>query len=130
MKRVLVLALFAVLLTACAEEVGAIDMTPANNGESILTNENQAIHITLDSNPTTGFKWNLVTPPDDKVLKFVSSDYVPDKTGSTSRVGAGGHEVWAFTTTGRGTTSLSLAYFRPFDPTQITQVFSTTIIVQ
>jgi predicted secreted protein len=129
-KRLIVLALLAVMLSACAEQLGAIDLTPSNNGESILTNENQAIHITLDSNPSTGFKWNLATAPDDKVLKFVSNEYLAAKSSVTPIAGAGGREVWAFVTVGRGTTTLKLAYFRPFDPSQVTQVFTATITVQ
>ena len=128
MKQLFGLTLVLVLLTACAEQAGAIDLDAANNGVTLETTVGQTINITLDSNATTGYKWNLVTSPDAQVLKFLSSRYNAPIGGG---VGAGGKEVWKFQTTGRGTTSLKLAYFRPFEPnTPPAKEFSATVVVR
>ena len=131
MKQLFGLTLVLVLLTACAEQAGAIDLDAANNGVTLKTTSGQTINITLDSNITTGYKWNLVTEPDAKVLKLLSSEYIPPLASNPPVVGAGGKEVWKFQTTGRGTTSLKLAYFRPFEPnTPPAKEFSATIVVR
>ncbi len=130
MKRLVVLAFVLVLLTACADTPNTIDLDSANNGVSLETAVGQTIDITLDSNVTTGYKWNLVGEPDTQVLKLLSSQYVEPPTSNPPVVGAGGKEVWKFQTVGRGTTSLKLAYFRPFDPSQVAQEFSATIVVK
>lgn len=131
MKQFLGLTLILVLLTACAEQTGAIDLDAANNGTTLETTSGQTINITLDSNITTGYKWNLVTEPDVQVLKLLSSDYVAPGVGNPPLVGAGGKEVWKFQTTGRGTTSLKLAYFRPFEKnTPPAKEFSATVVVK
>ena len=128
MKQLFGLALILVLLTACGETPTTIDLDSANNGVTLETTVGQTINITLDSNATTGYKWNLVTTPDAQVLKFLSSHYNAPIGGG---VGAGGKEVWKFQTTGRGTTSLKLAYFRPFEPnTPPAKEFSATVVVR
>jgi inhibitor of cysteine peptidase len=130
MKKLVGLTLILVLLTACAETPSAIDLDAANNGTTLETTSGQTINITLDSNFTTGYKWNLVTEPNAQVLKLLSSEYVAPAASSPPLVGAGGKEIWKFQTTGRGTTSLKLAYFRPFDPSQVAKEFSATVVVK
>ncbi len=131
MKQFLVLTLILVLLTACAEQTGAIDLDAANNGVSLETTTGQTINITLDSNITTGYKWNLVTEPNAQVLKLLASEYVAPAASNPPLVGAGGKEVWEFQTTGRGTTALKLAYFRPFEKnTPPAKEFSATVVVK
>ncbi len=130
MKKLVGLTLILVLLTACADTPPAIDLDAANNGTTLETTSGQTINITLDSNVTTGYKWNLVTAPNEQVLKLVSSEYVAPAASNPPLVGAGGKEIWKFQTTGRGTTSLKLAYFRPFDPSQVAKEFAATFVVK
>ncbi len=130
MKKFAGFIVILVLLTACAETPSVIDLDAANNGVSLETTSGQTINITLDSNITTGYKWNLVGQPDANVLKLMSSQYVEPGAGNPPAVGAGGKEIWKFQTTGRGTTSLKLAYFRPFDPGQVAKEFSATVVVK
>jgi inhibitor of cysteine peptidase len=127
MKNSSGLVLLGVFLTACTAQVSGIALTASNNGMTIEASQNQAISIKLDSNVTTGFKWNLVTEPDANMLKFVSSEYVAP---NTTLVGAGGYELWKFQATGKGTTALKLAYFRPFDPKDVAKEFTVTIVVK
>ena len=68
--------------------------------------------ITLQSNRTTGFSWQLASPLDEAVLKFVLSDY---KAPQSKLQGAGGKEIWTFRAVGRGQTTISLKYVRPWE---------------
>ena len=130
MKLFLALGAVLFLVTACAETPPAIDLDIANNGATLESTSGVTINVTLDSNVTTGYTWNLVTAPDAQILKLLSSDYVSPSSSGTPLLGAGGKQVWKFQTTGRGTTSLKLAYFRPFDPTQVAKEFGATIVVK
>ena len=127
MKKLLLVLFALVLLAACDELPTTIDLTLANDGATLQAKTGQTINITLDSNITTGYKWNLVSQPDAAVVKFVSSKYNEPFAGG---IGAGGTELWQFQTMGRGTALLKLAYFRPFDPSQVAREFSVTIVVQ
>lgn len=83
-------ALVLVFLAACAGAPGEIKLTASDSGKTLDAAPNQVITITLDSNPTTGFKWNLVAEPDAKVLKLVASKY---NAPSAPLPGAGGTET-------------------------------------
>lgn len=72
----------------------------------------QEFAITLGSNPTTGYRWQLAEPLDESRLKLVGSEY---KAPETERVGAGGREVWTFKAVGAGKTSIALRYVRPWE---------------
>jgi inhibitor of cysteine peptidase len=131
MKKLGVLTFLLVLLTACAGTPTIIDLDSANNGVTLETTVGQTINITLDSNITTGFQWNLVSEPNASVLKLLSSQYVEPAAGNPPVVGAGGREVWKFQTIGRGTATIKLAYFRPFEKnTPPAKEFSATLVVR
>ncbi|MCU0652427.1 MAG: protease inhibitor I42 family protein [Candidatus Omnitrophica bacterium] len=49
--------------------------------------------ITLESNKTTGYEWQLVNPLDSNALQIVSSGYIP---GDSKLMGAAGKEEWSF----------------------------------
>jgi len=70
--------------------------------------------ITLDSNRTTGYSWQLANPIDKDILKLVGTDYEysePDK----KIVGKSGKSIWTFMPIGKGRTAISLKYSRPWD---------------
>ncbi len=113
MKHLILPALLLFALVGCTQDLGAIDLDSANNGATLDVSTNQVLSIHLDSNATTGYRWDLVAPPDSRVLKLLSSKYNAPTGGA---VGAGGSENWRFQAVGRGTTSLKLAYARPFEP--------------
>jgi inhibitor of cysteine peptidase len=113
MKHFILLALVLVVLVGCTQDLGAIDLGSANNGTTLDVSSNQVLNVKLDSNATTGYKWNLVTPPDERILKLLSSKYNAPTGGA---LGAGGSETWQFQAVGRGKATLKLAYSRPFEP--------------
>ena len=69
----------------------------------------QEFTITLESNPTTGYQWQLAKPLDEGILKFIGSEY---KAPETELLGAGGKEVWTFKAVNRGIAEISLKYVR------------------
>jgi inhibitor of cysteine peptidase len=72
----------------------------------------QEFTITLESRPTTGFRWRFRDPLDEEILELVGSEY---KGPDDERIGAGGEEVWTFRAVSRGTTRVSLSYERPWE---------------
>ena len=72
--------------------------------------------VTLDSNATTGFRWQLAAPLDESVVKLAASQYLaPTPSGGAPLVGAGGREIWTFQAIGAGKTTFSLQYTRPWE---------------
>jgi inhibitor of cysteine peptidase len=103
-------------------------INPAGDGPGTLEVQvGDTFSLTLDSNPTTGFQWQLAEALDESVLKVMSQEYTPSGTGLA---GAGGKENWTFYAAGQGTTDISLKYVQPWDeesPPAVTKQF--TVIV-
>ena len=68
--------------------------------------------ITLESNKTTGFGWDIATPIDEKIVKFMGCEYIAAQTGL---VGSGGREIWSFRAICPGKTNISFKYIRPWE---------------
>ncbi|MFN8532970.1 MAG: protease inhibitor I42 family protein [Dehalococcoidia bacterium] len=99
--------------------------TDPNQG--IVVRSGQQFSIALDSNPTTGYSWQLSPTPDPSVVVLVTSRYQPP---ASSRPGAGGVELLTFQAIGPGTTTISLGYARPWEqntPPVRTARFSVTV---
>ena len=94
------LILSLLLLSSCTQ----LEVINARAGENFI--------ITLESNPTTGYSWQLAKPLDEKIVQLVGSEYTPSRT---DLVGAGGTEEWTFLAVKKGTTRVSLKYVRPWE---------------
>lgn len=68
--------------------------------------------IVLESNPTTGYKWELLSPLNDNIVQLVKSDFVPAPGGC---MGGGGKDIWTFKAVNKGTTNVSFKYIRPWE---------------
>jgi len=78
----------------------------------ITTKVGETFTITLDANPTTGYKWQLSDNLTESIVKLVKSEYVAPET---DMVGAGGKEVWTFKGVKPGETTINLEYVRPWE---------------
>jgi inhibitor of cysteine peptidase len=71
--------------------------------------------IVLDSNPTTGYSWQLKSKPAPSIV-FVGSAY---RTNQPVLPGTGGREIWTFKAVTAGDAGISLQYVRPFDKAMV-----------
>jgi inhibitor of cysteine peptidase len=127
MRQGLTAAVVALLaLAACGGDGEPLDISAADSGATVSVETGQSLVITLESNLTTGFQWNLVGEPEAGVLTLVGSEYIAPEDGA---VGEGGVEVWTFEGKGAGTTALELSYFRPFDTEDVQGSFTLTVDV-
>ena len=103
------------------------------NGQEVEIAVGGLLTVTLESNPTTGFKWELTEITDPTVLELVESKYEPGKEArQTPPVpGAGGEEIWSFKALKKGTTKLSMEYSRPWEGGEkAVETFDLTIVVK
>ena len=87
----------------------------------------QSFEIVLESNPTTGYAWGLAKRIENHMVNLVTNEY---HAKETSLVGSGGAEVWTFVARHDGTTTITLAYRRPWEkeaPPAMTRVFRINI---
>ena len=72
-----------------------------------------SLTVTLGSNQTTGFKWELAEITDESVLEYVDDEYVPPEDKEV--MGAAGEEIWNFKALKKGTTEVSMEYSRSWE---------------
>ncbi|MCL6649106.1 MAG: protease inhibitor I42 family protein [Chloroflexi bacterium] len=95
--------------------------------QPIAVQAGQQFTLALAANATTGYSWQLVSPPDPSVVVLVTSRYEPP---ATPRPGAGGRQLLTFQAVGPGRVSLTLAYQRPWEqgvPPARTAQFQVTV---
>ena len=96
-------------------EVGQVDINASYNGQEVEIDADKLLVITLESNPTTGFRWELAGPIDENLLTLIESQYEPGTDAEIGLVGADGTEVWTFETLTAGETTITMEYSRPWD---------------
>jgi inhibitor of cysteine peptidase len=118
MKKYFLLVL-AALLAACAAPTAAPTANPAAGGTRpaltdpatpIEVQAGETFHIVVASNPSTGYRWELVGELDGNIVEFVSSGYTADEPVMP---GSGGVDVWAFKAVAAGETQITLGSYPP-----------------
>jgi predicted secreted protein len=104
-NRILLITLLALLLAACT---GAGQ--PTDPLVSIDTRVGKEFKLVLESNPTTGYHWEVVGDLPENLVELVSRDYKADQPQLT---GSGGVEIWTFKAVGAGGGTITLGYFPP-----------------
>jgi inhibitor of cysteine peptidase len=116
-----VLAAGLLVLSACGSDAASSskestvpnDVTVSGSG-SVTLAVGQQLVVTLDSNPSTGYDWQVVGEPDAAVLSIGERVYVPTPV-DPGVVGSGGVTASRFTAVAAGTTSIVLRYKRSWE---------------
>ena len=107
---VLSLALMLFIASALAMDAPIAEYDGSNTAIRVKPGERFA--ISLESNPTTGYKWHLPDIQEKNILALIGSKYYPS---GARLIGAGGRERWVFRASGPGKVSLHFKYFRPWE---------------
>jgi len=100
------------------------------NGKEYQVSVGQTFFVSLSSNPTTGYTWNIKSTVDDKILALIDHSYQTVDTKYPPIVGQGGQQYWQFKVLQPGTADLQLVYARPWESVQPAQVFNLKIIAK
>ena len=104
--------------------------TESNNGDNLNLKINDVITIRLESNATTGYKWNLSEENNSGIISLIYSDYI-EKENKDDLVGVGGFETFTFKVVSGGSTTLILTYNRSWEKdVQPEKIFKLNISVQ
>jgi len=100
---------------------------PRPPSETIEVTVGEDFVISLDSNPTTGYSWQLASSL-PAWLELIGSEYVPTPT-EPGIVGSGGVEEWTFRANAEGTATITFEYRRPWEKDQPPAERKTFVIV-
>lgn len=115
-KTLVSLMLLVSLFVACSPSSSTEEIDPAGNTRPAISDPAQLIevqagdvfHIVIDSNPTTGYHWEIVGELSG--VEFISTEYTADEPIVT---GSGGVDVWTFTAVSAGETQITLGSYPP-----------------
>lgn len=129
MKKLYIFLLITFLITACSntepqpEELVISD--PAKNLEATAGSE---FKIMLESNPGTGYHWEIGDDMDESIVQFVSMGY---EAGGLLAPIAGGTDIWIFKAIQPGQTYITLLYYPPAnEPVEPQQSLTFTVTVK
>ncbi len=106
--------LTSAFLVGCRSAADGIQLGADDNGTQIALKKGQTVVITLESNPTTGYSWQMA-PSDDGVLVQAGEAEFEENPRGKDMVGVGGAETLRFEAKESGQTTLELVYRRPWE---------------
>lgn len=125
-NAIAVLLAFFVLAAGCrpAKEV---KVDASANGSQVELKKGQTLVITLESNPTTGYSWEVVELEEDILRQMGEPEFQPE----SEALGAPGVEILRFEATKPGQTALKLVYHRPWEEgVEPLDTFSLQVVVR
>lgn len=102
--------------------------TAADNESEIRLRTGETLTVRLESNPTTGYSWQVMEFDNSVLRQDGDPEYKPSP-GSDGQVGAGGEETLRFKALGPGKTRLTLGYMRPWEDLPPIETFTIQVIV-
>lgn len=101
-----------ILIGLLSVSAKAMSFKPQLERDVVRVVAGEEFKIKLESNPTTGYKWELGKPLNRYYVRFLSSKYVPPEK---QYVGAPGDEIWTFRSRVKGKTKIHFKYIRPWE---------------
>jgi len=113
----ILLCMWLALGSSCAQSGGfqpspKAARAPRSPTGPLAVASGQQFALTLESNRTTGYQWQLAEPLDGAIVTLVGTEYA---TPEARLPGAAGREIWTFQAVGQGKTMISLEYVRPWE---------------
>jgi predicted secreted protein len=86
--------------------------SPIATNATLSVKTNEPFYITLSSNPSTGYAWQVASVSNPDMVRFVDSQYIRPES---ELVGAPGKQVLTFNALQEGSATIQLEYVRPWE---------------
>jgi inhibitor of cysteine peptidase len=114
--------------TACSVSAQELSVNESYSGKQVEIAKGGSLTITLESNSTTGYSWELKEIGDTSILKKIDNKYEAPTNGL---IGAAGKEVWNFKALKTGKTTLNMEYSQPWEGGEKgAKIFILTVVVK
>ncbi len=131
-KLILACAMVAISLSAlcaCSSVLEQVSVDASYMDKEVELVAGDTLTITLESNPTTGFQWELTEITDQNVLEQQGEPEFKAPEDETL-VGASGEEIWTFKALEKGKSTISMEYQRSWEDIEPAETFVLTIVVR
>jgi len=107
-----------------------VNVDEDNDGSQVELEQGQILVVTLESNPTTGYRWEVVETQESILEQMGEAEFKPSQTGEPPLIGAGGWEIFRFEAISAGQMTLKLGYQRPWEEgVEPIKTFSIQVVV-
>lgn len=100
------------MLPVISGKVAALKLDVTADGTTQHLKKGEAISITLESNPSTGYSWYAAISNTAVLAQMGEPEYIAPADSSTPIVGAAGKQTFLFQATEIGSTTITLEYKR------------------
>lgn len=102
-----------------------VEVGESDNNQTVSLVKGDRLLVSLPSNPSTGYSWYYTSEPVAEVLQETRQWY----EAKSDLIGGGGVYHWEYTAAGIGSTSISLAYSRPWENGQPLKTYTLNVKV-
>jgi inhibitor of cysteine peptidase len=115
-RRSVAIALLTVLVLAfgCGSSK-EVKLDADDNGSQVQLERGQILVITLESNPSTGYRWEVVESEESIVQQKGEAVFKSSDTRDSPPPGTGGTETFRFEARSAGDVALKLVYHRSWE---------------
>ncbi len=113
LARTAALVALAVFAASCGGNGDSVVLGDEDNGSEVSIESGERFEVRLESNPSTGFSWQLDVTAIEGVIELTASSL--EEPADAAIVGAAGTEVFEFEAIAHGAGVLRLEYLRPTD---------------
>jgi len=107
-----------------------VDVNEKDDGGQVVLEQGQILVVTLESNPSTGYRWEVVEDPNSILEQVGEVEFVPSEQDEEI-VGAGGWEIFRFKGVSTGQEILKLVYHRSWETdVEPVNTFSIEVVVR
>ena len=96
-------------------ELEEVNVDEEDYGSQVELEQGQILLVTLESNPTTGYGWEVAEIQESILEQLGDAEFKQSETGEPPLVGAGGWEIFRFKAISAGQMTLKLGYRRPWE---------------
>jgi len=108
---------FMVFLLLSVAAFAETVLTEADNGKTVRLKPQKEVIVTLPSNPTTGYSWEMVEQGEDAAVVVVAKEFRAS-IGASGRIGAGGAEHFRLRLLKAGRFTVTFVYRRSWEKEQ------------
>ena len=106
-----------------------VDVNETDNGGQIELELGKLLVVTLESNPSTGYRWELIKNNESILKQFGQTEFKLSETSDPTIVGTGVWEIFRFKAVTVGQMTLELVYHRSWEDAEPLNTFSIQVTV-
>ena len=140
MRTISFLLVVTILLSGCAASSSTPTPTlpptaasptilpePSDPTQLITVKAGETFDIVVPSNPSTGYRWNIIPELDETIVQPAEQGFIPEQPVMP---GSGGMDMWRFRAVSAGDTTIVLGYYPPGNETDPEEVLTFSIHVE